>query len=379
MKIKFDVIDHSAERKSISELANLYADIRKDNINGIHYDWLWFKIEPQRGIFNREYLRHLAKAGRLMVDEGLEPPTVILSNAPSWARDLYLQAPSEFFVAYRQFLAKIVETFFNFDLKIQRIQVLNELNNTFYSPVEPFDSKLLFYITREVFNNYSRDIRLIASFVIGNITEAQAKLRPSFKRNLILKKIPLQRSIYDYLSMFKEIDDFFDVISLNYYPGVWHFPIKDSDWSFSDSFKELLAFRDPIEPFSREMVRQMDFLKKILEEVSFMGKEYEIGEVGFPTHSFWGDEKRQVFAYESVGKGIKDLMTQFGAKGLRTISRITFFSATNDVPQDLAGKILRLTPYPEYDWGMRNDAGDRKLILQGNPSRLSKLIEYIND
>ena len=130
----------------------------------------------------------------------------------------------------------------------------------------------------------------------------------------------------------------------------------------------------------------MSLFQEVAEKISSMGKEYEIGETGFPSKDFyWGGERMQRYFYDVFSRNLKHLMAYFRQKGIRLPSNIGLYQAINEAPRNTFGKVLRHTPYPDYDWGMRTEEGDRKLILQGSlrkpdqgNSRLSEIIRYFN-
>jgi hypothetical protein len=82
------------------------------------------------------------------------------------------------------------------------------------------------------------------------------------------------------------------------------------------------------------------------------------------------------------------MMVDFRSHGLRLPSRVGFYEAMDEEPRNFMGKLLRKTPFPEHDMGVREASGKRKMVLQGSPhlpeeeraqkpSQLSKIIGYM--
>ncbi len=362
----FYVTDHSADRAdtgSPKQLRELYEDIKKDGVESVRYDWRWRNIESEPDTLNTESLERYGKAAEVMKEVGLEAPTIILSNPPEWAVKLYATDKEKFFDAFGEYARSVAETLEKSDAKrVERVQILNELNNKVYTPIEMEDLPRLCEVTRAAFKNYNPDTKLMATFVAGNLPNATARFGTGTK-------------IEEYLEKFEAIKDNFDVFAIDYYPGMWHLPFKESEWKMNDMFK------------------QMGMLKTVFEKVASWGKEYELGEVGIQTNVPWkgeeGNDKRQRFFYDSFFRGFKQLMLDFREREIPLPSRIGLYEAMDEAPQSFMGKMLRkFTPFPEHDMGMRKATGERKSILQGKPhaeeevrkkqpSQLSRIISYV--
>lgn len=359
-ELEFYVTDHSADNADTAEnLKELYADIKKDGIDFVRSDWRWKNIEPKEGNFNENNLERYKKARETMKEAGLKEPTIILSDLPDWTKELYKTDKEKFFVAYRQYAEKIRDSL-NEDeqSKISRIQILNELNNKIYTPIEVEDVGRMCDITKEIFKEYNPDLKLSVTVLAGNISKLSSRLGAGEK-------------IKDFLPKLKEIKDKIDIISVDYYPGLWHLPLKEANWKPKNIFK------------------QLGLLKETFEEIESWGKEYELGEVGLPTKSPWGGEKTQRYFYDTFFRAYKHLLLNFRSRGIKLPSQVGFYEAIDEKPKNAIGKILRkTTPFPEHDLGMRQSSGERKLILQGSPhlpeeertkepSQLSKIISYL--
>lgn len=360
---KFYVTDHSADHKdtgSPEKLRELYGDIKRDGVESVRYDWRWNMIEPEAGDFSKEHLARYGKAKEIMEEVGLEEPTIILSNPPKWAIELYKTDKERFYDEYRKYVEEVRDTLLESgsDRKIETIQILNELNNKVYTPVEVEDLPRMCELTREVFKEYNPDIKLMATLLASNTTR--------------LVGTPIEK----YLPEFKKIKDNFDIIAVDYYPGLWHLKTEGAkSWRPKEIFKN--------------MVTQLGLLKESFEEIATWNKEYELGEVGSPTNAPWGSEKGQRYFHDAFFRAYKHLMVDMRSRGLKLPSRVGFYESIDEPPRTRLGKFLRkATPFPEHDMGVRGVTGKRKMVLQGSPhlseeeraqqpSQLSKVIRYM--
>jgi len=371
---EFYVTDHSADNVdtgSPERLRELYADIAKDGISSVRYDWHWNKVEPEEGGFRDDLLSRYGQAAEIMDEVGLEPPTIILSNIPDWALRLYKEDKEEFFNAYREYVEKVKDNLIQVHGKtgklIPRVQILNELNNNVYTPIAAADLPRLCSITREALSDYNPDVKLMGTIFAGNLPEVVKKAT--------LGKVKLGTHVSDYLKEFGEVLKNFDVIAVDYYPGMWHVPLGEAREN------------------KKEIFRQLGLLKKTMEEIATWGKEYELGEVGIQTNMpLMGDghnQDRQRYFYDVFFRSYKKMLIDFQESGIRLPTRIGLYEAIDEPPKNMLGKALRkLTPFPEHDLGMRKGDLSRKEILQGNrhipageergSSQLSRIIKYIN-
>ncbi|MDD4989034.1 MAG: hypothetical protein PHV42_01225 [Candidatus Pacebacteria bacterium] len=373
--LKFYVTDHSPDDSDAGnpeQLRNLYEDIKKDGITSVRYDWRWNKIAPKEKGFDQESLVRYAQAAEIMREVGLEAPTIVLSSIPQWALDLYKTDKEKFFEEYRNYaeqvknqLAKSRETTGE---TVSRIQVLNELNNTVYTPIEGEDIAKLCDMTREVFQEYNSDIKLVGTLFAGNLPQAISKA--TFNR------VKLGTEIEEYLETRKEVLEHFDVLAIDYYPGMWHIPLGEKAEN------------------GKEIFKQLGLLQKVMEKVAEMGKEYEIGEVGIQTNIPLIGEKhnedRQRYFYDVFFRAFKKVLLDMQERGIQLPEKVGLYEAVDEEPKNITGKMLRnLTPFPEHDMGMRKGNLTRKEILKGNrhvskekraetPSQLSKIIHYMD-
>jgi len=380
-KLDFYVTDHSAKHRetgSPEQLRELYADVKRDGITSVRYDWDWWNCEPKQGEFNEEGLGRYQSAKEIMAEVGLDAPTIILSNPPKWAVELYKKDKEQFFDEFRKY-AEEVKAYLvqSGGEKIGRVQILNELNNTIYTPIHTEDLPQLCEITREVFRDYNPEIKLMATLIAANMTGFMGQ-----------GGVPIEK----YLPEFEKIKDSFDDIAVDYYAGMWHLQAGDNP---KLDMPEVVrrAMGDPKELF-KEMTAQIEWVKSIFERVASWGKEYELGEVGSPTRWPWeraGDEpgKPQRYFYDAFFREFKKMLVDFRERGIPLPTRVGFYEAIDEPLISPADYVKHhMTPTPEYALGMRERSGKRKMILRGSPhaepegpavqrSQLSKIISYL--
>jgi len=359
--LSFYVTDHSPdhpETGSPEKLRALYEDIKRDGIQSVRYDWHWKKVEPKAGEYDEAQLDRYAQAKDIMHEVGLNAPTIILSNPPKWAVELYKKDKEGFYRSFEAYVSQVRdELAASAGEKVSTVQVLNELNVKMYTPVSTEDLPRMCEIVRRVFAEYNPDTKLLATTAASNLGRFAGT--------------PIKK----YLEEFEKIRDSFDVIAVDCYPGLWHLNPRGAK-----SLK-------PKEIFKR-MVAQTDLLKEAFETIAAWDMEYELGETGISSHGPWGSEESQRYFYDAFFRAFKHMLVDFRARGLRLPARIGLYEAIDEPPQTTTGKLLRKTPYPEHDLGMRKADGDRKLLLEGGlyfpeeeratrPSQLSKIIDYL--
>jgi len=386
--LKFFVTDHSADDAgtgSPEKLKALYEDIAKDGVTSVRYDWRWNKIEPQKGELQNERLDRYGQAVEIMKEAKLEVPTVIFSSIPKWALELYNKDKEEFFNAYQDYVEgvknKLMQTREKTGETIERFQILNELNNAFYTPIDSHDLPRLCAITREKLKDYNPDMKLVASVFAGNLTEGSL---PKVVEKATFGWLRIGTYIEEYLDKYKDELSNFDVFSIDYYPGMFHIPVTEAREN------------------KKEIFKQLGLLKKTMEEIAGWNKEYELDEVGMQTNVPWmGDKRnqdRQRYFYDVFFREFKQMLLDFQRKGIELPTRVGLYEAIDEAPKNIVGKILRkATPFPEHDMGTRKDDMSPKEILQGNrhvpeekdekgekkkkdrgPSQLSNIIRYMN-
>lgn len=386
--LDFYITDHSADSEETGnpeKLRELYTDIKKDGIESIRYDWHWRNVEPKPGKYNEESIDRYVRAKEIMQESGLKEPTIILSNPPDWAKELYKEDKEKFFDAYAEYVHEVrrgLEA--SGGEKVERVQVLNELNNSVYTPIEVGDVPRLCEITREIFRDYNPDIKLMVSLLAANT--------PEMAKWATLGKASLGTPVEKYMPELKKFKDAFDVVAIDYYPGMWHLAPGDFDsFKLGDIYKAMTKDESiHVRDWYKAMVKSTELLKDTFEEVATWGKEYELGEVGMRTNApLGGSDKAQRYFYDAFFRAFKKMMLELREKNLELPSRVGFYEAMDEPPKDLKGKVLRrVTPFPEHDMGMRTGNMKRKMILRGSPhaaketeaqqpSQLKKIISYL--
>jgi hypothetical protein len=376
-KFSFYVTDHSPDNTDTGDptrLRELYSDVKKDGIESVRYDWRWKNIEPTQGQTNQEQVKRYSSAVSAMKEVGLKEPIVVLSSMPDWAKKLYAEDKSKFFDAYRQYLGSVKTGLQSVEgSKVSTFQVLNELNNPVFTPIEdPQDLARICQMTREVFQDYNPDLKIMVSVLANTMPEGSRSM--GFSEN-----------IRTFLPKLEQIKDAVDIIGIDYYPGAWQRPISEGN-RFTNAVKRLVL---PGKEAYKEMFSDMSLFKEVAEKVASWGKDYELGETGFPVKgAYWGNERRQRYFYDAFFRHFKHLMIDFQQRGIKLPDRLGLYQAINEAPRNLVGKIMRKTPFPEFNWGMKGDRGERRAILRGNlhtgeaytggESRLSRIIHYMN-
>lgn len=358
-ELEFYITDHSADNAdtgSPEKLRSLYEDIKKDGVTSVRYDWRWKNIESKPGRYDESHLERYKQAKDIMAEVGMSEPTIILSDIPDWAKELYKNDKEKFFDAFKNYTGQVKERLASSEgKKISRIQILNELNNKVFTPVAAEDLPRFCQITREVFQDYNPDIKLMGTLLASNLNA----------------KLGLGTEIGKYLEEFEKVKDNFDVIAVDYYPGLWHLPINEAG----------------LMP-KKEWFRQMGPLKEVFERIANWDVKYELGEVGFPTNQTFGNEKKQRYFYDTFFRAFKHMLLDLRKKGVKLPSSVGLYEAVDEAPKNLSGKIGRKTINPEHDFGMRTSEGERKMILQGSPhsspenqptgkSQLKNIIRYL--
>jgi hypothetical protein len=305
-------------------------------------------------------LERYRQAKEIMAETGLKEPTIILSDIPEWAKDLYKKDKEKFFEEYAKYVAEVKRSLdASGGEKISTVQILNELNNSVYTPVKAEDLPRLCQITRDALRDYNPDIKLLGTLLASNTTW--------------LVGTPIKR----YLLEFKKVKDSFDSVAVDYYPGMWHLSPKNAESPLpSDLYKA--------------MMKNTELLRTTFEEIATWGKDYELGEVGMRTNApLMGGEKAQRYFYDVFFRAFKKMLLDFESRGTKLPSRVGFYEAMDELPKTLVKKLARkLTPFPEHDMGMRGPSGERKAILRGSPhvpevegaaqtSQLRKIINYL--
>lgn len=393
--LNFYVTDHSPDHENTGNreaLHALYKDIQQDGITSVRYDWRWKRIEPKNQKFNEESTGRYRDAIEIMHEEGLQPPTLVLSEIPTWAMELYKTDKEKFFAEFRSYVEHVKKNLEESTQKtgqlVERVQILNELNNTVYTPIDSKDVPRLCEITRDVLFEYNPDIKLLGTVFAGNL--------PEMVKKATFGKVTLGTPIEEYLETHADVLKQFDVIAVDYYPGMWHIPLGEAKKN------------------NKEIFQQLGLLEETMKTIAGWGIEYELGEVGIQTNrNFmsgknnreWGEEyelrdvdmptrtgfrldkhnqDRQRYFYNVFFREFKHMLLNFQEQGIPLPKSVGLYQAMDETPRNLLGKILRkLTPFPEHDMGMRKGDLSRKEILRGNrktgegPSRLSKIIDYM--
>lgn len=299
-----------------------------------------------------------------MEEVGLNEPTIILSNPPRWAVELYKTDKEKFFGEWRDYVEKVRQRLeSNPEKKVSTVQILNEFNVKGYTPVNTEDLPRMCEIARGILREYNPDIKLMGTVLASNTGKFVGT--------------PIEK----YLPEFKKIKDSFDVIGVDYYPGFWHHPTEGGETSINlpEAIGKLI--KEGRGEYFKEAVKDVELLKAVFEEIATWGKEYELGETGMTSMKrVFGGEKSQRYFYDAFFRAFKQMELDFQKRGVKLPSRVGFYGATDET-WTLLGKAIKM--------GMRTDEGGRKMILEGSPhaspedekaegpSQLKKIISYL--
>jgi sugar phosphate isomerase/epimerase len=387
--IDFFVTDHNLlyeDRTNPDHQREVYAEMKKHGVDSIRFDLWWKELAPVQNEDHRdEIIDRYADAMKMMQEEGLKPPTLVVSNPPEWIQKLYNSGQKdEYFSEYVKYLDDIAKIIQRSGVKAENLQVFNEINHSvLFKYVETDDLPKIVEMIRDTIGEVQPDVKVSTSLIIANFNEKLADI----KDDTIDTSGSINGFLDQYGAMLKET---FDVISLDYYPGVWHLPLAETldkgTLSHSEMFKNVGA------------------LKEVCERMSKMGINYEIGEVGFPTNTPYNNERKQRYFYDSFFKAFREMIVDFKSRGVQLPKRVGLYETEDEANISFGGmmekllkiplisKLSKLTPNPEHDFGLRKADGEPKMILKGNlhkdtedaeeaeteESQLSKIIRYVN-
>jgi hypothetical protein len=367
-RIKFSATDHSLRHpESVSKetTREIYAEMKKEGIDSIRFDWDWEEIFSEDGKVNQQILDKYIEAMRAMKEEGLEPPTIVMSSPPKWATDLLKEGHTEEYLqAYKQYVDAVAETIRTSGLEVKQAQLFNEINHpavyNFFGGLENFPT--IAKIVRDSFTEKGLGIEISTSIIVANSAEATAAL---------MRKPGLD----EFLREFEKFKDCVDVISLDYYPGMWHLPIQGVHED-GDAFP-IPKSRNPIKELGNKINRTFkntDLLKHACEVMSDWGKDYELGESGFPTNEPYSNGRRQRLQYDMYFRALGQMFEDFKARGVSLPRGIGIYETQDednrlgaDIDKNPLMKWLKGRKiFPESHFGLRTKDGEKKEILQGN-------------
>lgn len=415
--IDFFISDHNTNFQEIpiEQERELYADMKRHGVGTVRFDIGWKEIAPQAGGWDRPFLERYADILKTIQEVGMTPPTIVLSNPPKWAQELYKTDKEKYFEAYEEYIGSAAKLIEQSGTKAYSVQLFNEVNNAIlYKFVDTADLPRCAEIARRALSAIQPDIKIATSLIVGNISDGWPENVPFVGRKE--DRPPTEEYLDKNGAMLKEN---FDLVQLDYYPGVWHLPIGAEESTAGN----LLGRKDPeteTNPSDRFTPRSLNatinnfaLFKKVAERLSALGIPYEIGESGFPTNTPYSTEDRQRFAYDTYFRALRQTLIDFKRRGIALPERVGIFQIQDGENPGYGGfldKILkskggqrgsRLNPNPENDWGLRKKSGEAKSILeekrkqlptkaaeagkrtldrdnQNEISQLSKIIKYVN-
>ncbi|HSW88777.1 MAG TPA: hypothetical protein VLG12_06470 [Candidatus Saccharimonadales bacterium] len=344
----FRVTDHPDNiHEGRDELTRLYSRLKGTRIKSVRYDWRWGNDQPVRYGFDSEQMKHNQIVREVMQDVGLEAPTIILlSSPPKWAVDMYKRGDEagreQFYSAYRKYAVEVKRVMDEGRGEpIKQIQIMNELNNTIYTPIATEHIPRICEITRDIFGP---DVKLSATVLATNLYN-----NPVGKR--------IGTPIEEYLDKYGQIlKDNFDIIGVDYYPSTWHFPaeaVKETAQLWARSIPRMQM--PETHSFFRTLAGNMTLLKKVYGKLSELGIDHELGEVGRPSKKAVGGEKYQKLFYEAFFEAYGKMLDEMGEDQRRPLGVDLYML------RDEPANYLTFVPgMKQQQWGILTDKGDEK-------------------
>lgn len=344
------VTDHGADLRhgrGVEALRQLYRELRALGFDAVRYDWRWELIEPTRLDFDSAQLSMYRAAKALMKEAGLQSPIVVLSTPPKWAKKLYKHDDKAgFFAAWQKYVERVRdEIWYTQRGLVERIQIMNELNNPFYCSIELVDVAKMADIARKVFKTYDPGIKLMVTVVASNLNH----------------RILRGKSVERFLDLLEPLRGHFDIIGVDYYPGLWHW--EDKGW--------------PTPRLAQANFTRLDILSRVFERLASWGGEYELSEVGYTTRPYWGGEEGQRRFYQDFMTTYFALLANFRARGLSLPIGLGIYQAVDELPSDPNNKLLsHWALWPEPGFGLLGLNGKPKMVAQTTETGQS-MIEWV--
>lgn len=330
-KIIFFVTHHIPDLKTEKiNIENLFKKIKNIGIDFNRFDARWNRIKPGKNEFNEVYLKKIVETAKKAQNTGIKT-ILIISSPPTWLLNEIEKDQKKLFYQYENLITKIRERMEISGVKVKRIQIFNEINNSVYTPrrlVEELPE--LSFITKKIFG---KNTKISVSLIAGNLTDA---ISPSSIQTGVKKFINIKlknKKTYGQL-----IKDAADIISVGYYPGLWNFSLNNK-------------LTGP-----GKINGDFSFLDSVLYDLSKFNKELEIGEIGFMTFRIFNifcslikydSTIKQREAYEYFCGGIIPIIRKY------RIKRIGFYQLLDQ--NELAGL---------FDFGIFNERGEEKEITK---------------
>lgn len=383
--IDFFVSDHNTEIQNISleQERELYADMKRHGISSVRFDIGWKSIMPEPGKRNKIFLERYAGVLKIIEEVGMKPPTLVISNPPEWAQKLYEIDKEKYFQAYEEYCSSVAELIKESGTKTYSAQLFNEINHAFlYGYVATADIPRCAQIARKALHAVQPDIKITTSLLAASLSDNWIPEGvPKIGRRA--DRPPVEEYLDQYGPMLR---DNFDLVQIDYYPGVWHRPISETESTAGNLLGIKDAKTNPSDwstPKNRNATfNNFALFKKVAEKLSALGIPYEIGESGFPTNAPYSTEDRQRFAYDAYFRALRQTLVDFKHRGVMLPERVGIFSIQDQENPGYGGvidkilkipgvqKLARLSPNPENDWGLRKKSGEAKSILEEKRKRL---------
>jgi hypothetical protein len=392
--LEFFITDHSLRHPDMvsnDQLRAIYREMKQQGISFIRFDWDWDESYPERGKLNQQVVDRYIAAMKMMREEGLKAPSLVLSTPPEWAVKLYQKDKESYFAAYREYLQTIADAMAAAGLTANYAQLANEINNPLmYQFFEMKDFSRIVRTAKEVFFKSQPEMKFTVSVIVSNFIDQ-------------LAKITRKPTAMQFLDQYKQELSLVDFISLDYYPGMWHYPVRlEKEKSAFPIPRSVNPIREAGNIINRTF-KDISALQPVCEKIADWGMPYDLSESGFPTNYPYSQGRRQRMFYDMYLRSVRQMLEDFHRRGVALPQHVGFYE-TQDEPNRGFGimldkvlnapgvrQLLRLTPFPEGHFGLRNAKGEKKEILKGRLkqsragtpdlaelSQLHRLINYVN-
>lgn len=341
------ITHHAPDMESIkiTQFEHIAKELKDMGFSKHRFDIRWKSVMPTSKRIEESYLGKSALLAQAAHKQGLEP-IVILSTPPEWAYKR--KSPDQIRQAFRVYAKSVKRHFDRLHIPITSIQILNELNNPVYTPKKLLTSfPDLIHETKDIFG---QETDISATVVLS---------KPWTNAARFLEK---------HHDQLKDVTS----IGLDFYPGSYqynkHILSPKNSATIARQSLEAIASKgkNPVRrdflALLKEQLTDISEFSRVLTQTKslFPNAHIDIGEFGFPTldpiqKRNPDHEKLQSYAVEKIATAITPVINE------HKVRNIGFYELFDD-------KELGI-----LNWGIINDKGEAKQILNRLPSIITKL------
>lgn len=338
-------------------------------------------LYPQPGMPNQEVMDRYARAFASMQEKNAEPGLpVIGSTLPKWMLELYKRGDkAAFFEGWRNYNQYVVENLEKYGVKVDKVQVLNELNHFISPKIDIEDLGQMFRTTREAFSRLNPDVKIWTTLAVSKLLERMAKVK-------------MASGAVQFLERMEPIKDSLDGVMFDQYAGFWDArPIEANKGRFK--FREMIkspretfkARKELWEQFKVNMFRYSNPLKEAIKKANSMGLKVGIGEMGFPAKN---EGQNQLEFFRNYPFALNRTLNELALEG-------------EELPEEMMLGLYEVNderyagvPWEKY-WGVINEDTPKPIAQEGfvfedkirqagrevpsidQPARLRKMVDYL--